>query len=188
MGPVGGSADTAEIACQAAQGALITSGGGFSTVFPAPSWQTSVIDTYFNSLSSQPNKGYAATGRGYPDVAVLGHNYVVVDDGSCIEVDGTSAAAPVTAAMISLVNGQRALKGLSKIGWFNPALYSLYSSFTNDITSGSNNCGEQNDDVDPLGPYTCCEEGFSCSKGWDPVTVSVIFYSFFFLLKLSFEP
>ena len=45
------------------------------------------------------------TGRAYPDIAANAHNYVIYLGGSLYSVDGTSASAPVTAALISLING-----------------------------------------------------------------------------------
>ena len=77
-------------------------------------------------------------------------------------VSGTSAACPVMAGMISLVNSARRANGNSTLGWLNPALYALHPAFVNDITSGDNRCvaaGEQ-----------CCQQGFFAAKGWDPVT------------------
>lgn len=64
--------------------------------------------------------------------------------------------------MISLVNSARRAAGKPSLGFLNPALYALHSSFTNDITEGENNClaaGAQ-----------CCAEGFYAAVGWDPLT------------------
>ena len=64
--------------------------------------------------------------------------------------------------MVALVNAARRASGNSTLGWLNPALYSLYPSFVNDITSGDNRC------VAAGAP--CCGEGFYAAPGWDPVT------------------
>jgi hypothetical protein len=40
---------------------------------------------------------YNASGRGYPDVSLLGHNYIVVLNSSFYKESGTSASAPVFA-------------------------------------------------------------------------------------------
>ena len=75
--------NTPEIVCSVQTGALITSGGGFSTFETIPSWQSSFISNYFNSLPSSqvPVSGYATNGRGYPDVSLLGHNYRIKING-----------------------------------------------------------------------------------------------------------
>jgi subtilase family serine protease len=108
------------------------------------------------------HSGYNANGRGYPDVSVAGALYEVVIGGSWYLVSGTSASAPVVAGMISLVNAARMKKGLSAVGWINPALYALYQNFTMDITSGDNKCSAYGE--------LCCDEGFETADGWDPVT------------------
>eukprot|EP00981_Chlorochromonas_danica_P005680 scaffold1172_cov180-Ochromonas_danica.AAC.7 len=69
--------------------------------------------------------GYNSKGRGYPDVAVLAFNYQIVLNGQTTLVSGTSASAPVMAAMLSLINAQRAAVGRASLGWVNPALYNV---------------------------------------------------------------
>lgn len=70
---------------------MITSGGGFSTIYPAPSWQTDTLQTYFHSIGTgrngsggiygngqgAPAPGYNRGGRGYPDISALAFNYVI---------------------------------------------------------------------------------------------------------------
>merc|ERR1712031_150124 len=111
---------------------------GFSGQFQAPSYQTSQISSYFSTVSSAPESGYAAGGRGYPDVAMAGFDYEVVIAGSVYGVSGTSASSPVVSGMASLVNGQLAEAGKSAIGFINPTLYAAGVSSFNDITSGDN--------------------------------------------------
>lgn len=107
------------------------------------------------------NKTTIFAGRGYPDVSLLGSNYIVVAGQYAQSVSGTSASAPVFAAMVSLVNAARKRAGKPSLGWINPALYQLSSEFVHDITSGNNMCTE-------LQP--CCSQGFYAAPGWDPVT------------------
>jgi tripeptidyl-peptidase-1 len=142
---------------------IIIIGGGFSSLYPTQSWQQSVVDSYL-STATPAYGGYNSDGRGYPDISSLGYNYYVVIAGQDIRLSGTSASTPVTAALISLVNSQRIAAGKSSLGWFNPALYSMYNSdnsMVNDVISGENNCtaGE-----------VCCEQGFNAAAGWDPLT------------------
>eukprot|EP01042_Synura_sphagnicola_P036374 gene36374-biopygen3654 len=149
-----------EVACQKDMGALITSGGGFSTLFPAFSQQQAAIQSYFQRVSTQPYRGFNKSGRGIPDVSLAGHSYVVVNAGKLTVNDGTSASTPAVAGMISLINAARRAAGMSPVGWLNPALYASQGSFANDITSGNNKCTESR----------CCLQGFYAAPGWDPVT------------------
>jgi kumamolisin len=115
-------------------------GGGFSTTFDVPSWQS-------NTLPSGSN------GRGVPDVAgdaspESGYNVVV--DGEQEVVGGTSAVAPLWAGLITLINQQLATQGAQPAGFINPTLYQNPNAFR-DITQGNN------------GKY-------SAAKGWDACT------------------
>jgi hypothetical protein len=87
---------------------------------------------------------YIKTGRGYPDVALLVHNYIIGYNGSIIGgISGTSASTPVFSGMISIANSQRVAAGLSTLGWVNPFLYQYYAQFANDITGGTKNSCSQ---------------------------------------------
>jgi kumamolisin len=101
------------------------SGGGFSTLFPTPTWQAAVV------------KGGH---RGVPDVsgdASPLSGYVVRVDGQASVIGGTSAVAPLWAGLTALLN-QKLGKPL---GFANPVLYGLASSGGGlvDITHGNNN-------------------------------------------------
>jgi len=164
MGPDSGQSETA---CTSDNDGLITTGGGFSIVFPRPSYQNAAVSTYLRTASNLPPlELFASNGRGYPDVSVMGHNYVVVIGGQLQVVSGTSASAPVFAAMLTLINSARLDAGKAPLGFINPALYALHESQPNvfhDITAGENNCcaGQWSE--------VCCEHGFRCERGWDPV-------------------
>jgi tripeptidyl-peptidase-1 len=152
-----------EVACTSDNGGVITTGGGFSSIFTAPSYQKSAISGYFKGLSAsqQPVSGYNAAGRGYPDLAMAGLNYEVVIGGATYKVSGTSASAPVVAGMISLVNAARLAAGKPALGFINQAIYQAGLSVVNDITSGENNCAASK---------VCCTQGFYATAGWDPLT------------------
>jgi tripeptidyl-peptidase-1 len=178
-----------EIACMSSPSdAAITTGGGFSNRYPAPKWQQSFISDYFkkvdgtllqpftnldrramNGGSVQPSY-YNRSGRGYPDISLVAHNYLVYVDGMQKGVDGTSAAAPVMGALITLTNYQRKLKGNSTMGWVNPFLYHHSASFIRDITFGMNNCTANYEVSKNKFAHTCCKQGFHATVGWDPVT------------------
>jgi tripeptidyl-peptidase-1 len=153
-----------EIVCSKASGALITSGGGFSAYAPQPSYQTSVVQGYLSQSGlTPPSSDFNPSGRGYPDVSALGHNYYIELTGQVQAVDGTSAACPVFAGVMALLNAYRVSNGMSKMGFANPLLYSIWAStpsaFT-DITIGNNKCTEE----------SCCATGFSATTGWDAVS------------------
>ena len=129
-----------EITCSSRTGGVVTSGGGFSTKFAAPTFQQAAIATYLSTVSPTPQTGYAATGRGYPDLSLLGYNYEVVVGGKTYAVSGTSASAPTLAGIVSLINAARLAAGKSALGFINPAVYEYYAQFVHDITSGDNLC------------------------------------------------
>lgn len=155
-----------EVACASNSGGGITTGGGFSTLYDAPSYQTSTMTDYWNYIASHPQhkpvSGYATGGRGLPDVALAGSWFDVIIGSVHQLVSGTSAATPAVAGMVSLVNSKRLLLGQPPVGFINPTIYKSKGSFANDITSGSNKCSAHS--------YACCHEGFDAIIGWDPVS------------------
>jgi kumamolisin len=122
------------------------SGGGVSDVFSLPSWQ---------ATAHVPAPTNPSGGRGVPDVcadADPNSGYSVRVDGQSVVVGGTSAVAPLWAALIALMNQQLG----TSVGFINPKLYAL-NGYPNspgplhDITSGSNGA-------------------YDAGVGWDPVT------------------
>jgi subtilase family serine protease len=73
-------------------------------------------------------------------------------------IDGTSASAPVFAAMVAHINARLALAGKPPLGFLNPALYGLNGTAFHDITVGDNACGAGS-------PPTCCPYGFLAFAG-----------------------
>ena len=69
--------------------------------------------------------------------------------------EGTSAATPIFASVISLINDELIAAGKSPLGFLNPFVYANPSIFT-DITNGTN--------------PGCNTNGYSAKAGWDPVT------------------
>lgn len=112
------------------------SGGGFSKIFPKPAYQI-VTTTNFNK-----------THRGVPDVcgnADPKTGWIIYLHGNYYTIGGTSAVAPMWAALLGACNFNKFL---------NPVLYSLYNvnqRIVHDILIGNN------------GVYTT-------TTGWDPVT------------------
>jgi uncharacterized protein (TIGR03437 family) len=114
---------------------LTAGGGGPSILFSKPSWQTGPGVPNDNARDT-PDLSLAASPQHYP--------YIVYSGGSLIHVGGTSAASPVFAGIVALLNhylvsnGSQTQPGLGNI---NPALYRLARNTTDvfhDITSGDN--------------------------------------------------
>ncbi|KAB5582238.1 peptidase S8/S53 domain-containing protein [Coniochaeta sp. 2T2.1] len=148
------------------------SGGGFSNVFPTPEWQRRHVDSYlfqanvshlgytgagfnFSHVGVEPGKLFNKAGRGYPDVAAIGENYLVHMQGFSDHLGGTSVAVPIWASILTLINEERLARGKGTVGFVHQVLYDHPEVFT-DITKGSN--------------PGCGSGGFQVRKGWDPVT------------------
>jgi subtilase family serine protease len=131
------------------------SGGGFSRLFPRPAYQDGIA-------------GIGAT-QGVPDVAAdadpsTGMALAISDGGQhhiLIGAGGTSAAAPLWAAVIALAD-QYAGRNL---GFVNPALYRIgrsayYHQAFHDVSTGTNTVVFATQTI----------TGYQAAPGWDPVT------------------
>jgi kumamolisin len=126
-------------------------GGGVSEVFPLPAWQSGANVPH----SVNPGSGQ---GRGVPDVAGdadADTGYIVSVDGSQGASGGTSAVAPLWAALIALVN--QAMP--QPVGFINPWLYQSPANTLgfHDIITGNN------------GSFSPLEQ-YSAGPGWDACT------------------
>ena len=113
------------------------SGGGVSTDFPRPAWQTGL------GTGGQVDLG---NHRQVPDVSADADPYTgtaIMEGGQPEQGGGTSLASPIWAGFTVLVDQFLESRGLSAVGFFNPALYSLaqrslpYPPF-HDVTIGGN--------------------------------------------------
>lgn len=129
-------------------GPASATGGGFSDTFPVPSWQSAVLP-HRNGKAKKPK----ASGRGVPDVSGVADpqtGYKVFVDGKEMVIGGTSAVAPLWAALIARL----AQASSRRFGLLQPLLYGNASGKTGgfrDITAGNNGT-------------------FTASAGWDPCT------------------
>lgn len=146
-------------------GAPFSSGGGFSAIAGRLAWQADAVDAYLAGNSSSgalpPASAFHPSGRAFPDVSALGHPFYLNMMGSVYHVSGSSAATPVFAGIVSLLNAWRAQHGAPALGFATPLLYRAYAldplAF-NDVTQGDNSCTEA----------TCpCPTGFFAAPGWD---------------------
>ncbi|MGT2476635.1 S53 family peptidase [Paraburkholderia terrae] len=122
-------------------------GGGVSAAFPVPAYQKNAgIDPV--SIDS------GTAGRGVPDIAMSATNYFTRVDTSEGPSGGTSAVAPLMAALVAQLN-----QGKGKnVGFLNPFLYANASKgIFNDVTSGTN-------------AIKNTIKGYQAANGWDACT------------------
>ncbi|EON68559.1 hypothetical protein W97_07817 [Coniosporium apollinis CBS 100218] len=108
-------------------------------------------------------------GRGFPDLAAQALSFPVVDQGVEVLVGGTSASAPVVAAIVGLLNSARLSANKPPLGFLNPWLYSEgYRALTDIVEGGSTGCmlNELGEPETPFVPYASC----NATVGWDAVT------------------
>ena len=136
-----GSTISSEVVWNETAGNEGATGGGVSAVFALPAWQ---------SASNVPAAPGGFVGRGVPDVAGNADpltGYDVLVDGQDEVVGGTSAVAPLWAALVARLNQQLG----HALGAANAMLYGLGEKGFRDITQGNN------------GSYTA-------GPGWDACT------------------
>ncbi|KAI2789280.1 Tripeptidyl-peptidase sed1 [Penicillium oxalicum] len=145
------------------------SGGGFSNIYERPLYQSWAVANYFSKADpgypyyeSVNNQSFGAhggiynrIGRGYPDVSAIGDNVVIYNNQTAVKIGGTSASAPVFAAILVRINEERLAVGKPTVGFVNPVLYAHPEAFF-DVTQGTN--------------PGCGTKGFSAAAGWDPLT------------------
>ncbi len=138
-----------------------STGGGVSAVFARPTWQSNVNISSVNSGAS--------VGRVVPDVAAnadwVKSPYLLVVDGGAQGNGGTSAATPLWASLVTLINAQRGTAG--RVGFLGPLLYAPPSGSSGstigtlgctDVTTGQN-------DTDKVGGYSA-GAGYDAISGW----------------------
>jgi hypothetical protein len=112
----------------------IGTGGGISTQYGIPSWQTN-IDMSVNQGST--------TMRNVPDVSLTAENIYVRVNGVDMISSGTSASAPLWAGFAALANQEAAAAGQPSLGFINPLIYQIayapnHALHFFDITNGDN--------------------------------------------------
>ncbi|QSS62060.1 tripeptidyl peptidase SED3 [Histoplasma capsulatum] len=146
------------------------SSGGFSDRYPRPAYQDEAVSTYLGQLGSRWAGLYNPAGRGFPDVAAQSAQFHIVDHGEPTYASGTSASAPVFAAVVAILNSIRLAEGKPVLGFLNPLLYSLKGAGLNDIVDGySEGCTGFSRASSLATPYIP-RAGWNATVGWDPVT------------------
>jgi kumamolisin len=123
-------------------------GGGVSTLYPVPAWQSNA------GVPAHAGSG-GGSGRGVPDVAGNADpesGYEVLVDGTSTVVGGTSAVAPLWAALVARLAQQAG----RKLGLLQTALYAgvapgVAQPGFQDVTSGTNG-------------------SYKAGRGWDACT------------------
>ncbi|KUJ18956.1 subtilisin-like protein [Mollisia scopiformis] len=160
--------------------AWVDGSGGFSNYFPTAWYQVAAVENYLENYISPVTKKYYEPytnfkGRGFPDVSAhsLTPWYQVIYAGQPSASGGTSAAAPVTAGIIGLLNDARLRAGKSQLGFINPALYAFGYKALNDITGGGSvGCNGVNGQTGApiVGGGVILWASWNATVGWDPVT------------------
>src|SRR5581483_11045146 len=132
-------------------GTTDASGGGYSSLFPRPSYQDGVAP--------------AGASRGVPDVAANADAGTAMaetfGDGESRPASGTSAATPLWAGLIALADQEAG----RHLGFVNPAIYQIarspaYHQAFHDVVTCDNSV------LWPTGLFV----GYNAGPGWDPVT------------------
>ena len=106
-------------------------GGGQSVLYQRPQWQAT------------SGAGIPGNGRLVPDISLLAGtpNYLTLQNGRLTGMLGTSASAPLMAAVTLRLNAESLAAGEGQIGFLAPQLYNALSpvagAFT-DLTTGTN--------------------------------------------------
>ncbi|KAJ5672829.1 hypothetical protein N7507_001956 [Penicillium longicatenatum] len=155
------------------------SSGGFSNFFERAWYQESAVEKYLTHVTKETKEYYSKyadfEGRGFPDVSAhsLYPWIAVVIEGEESLSGGTSAAAPIFAGIIGLLNDARLRAGKPALGFLNPFLYSEGYKALNDIVDGSSyGCTgtDPQSDEEVSGALVIPGAHWNATKGWDPVT------------------
>jgi kumamolisin len=137
-----------------------STGGGVSAKFARPTWQNDI-----NIHSVNPG---AIVGRVLPDLAAnadwFASPYLLVVDGSSQPNGGTSAATPLIASLLTLINANRGPG--KRLGYVTPVLYQTIGNGANAAPVGSLGCT----DVVEGNNKTAQAGGYSAGPGYDAVS------------------
>jgi kumamolisin len=142
-------------------------GGGVSTVWPLPSWQTNVPTVH------------SKTHRNVPDVSLNADphtGYAIYYDGQWTIYGGTSCAAPLWAAFTACINQELTANQQPVLGFANPLFYAIgvgssYTANFHDITSGNNlhySAGKGYDNASGWGSFNGANLFASLTGFWSP--------------------
>ncbi len=155
-------------------------GGGLSQFWKQPAWQKGpgTQNQYSNGMRETPDVSLDADpATGYPIYCTAGSSCngsggLGGTTGGWLTIGGTSAAAPMWAAMVALTNQRAAQQGKGPVGFLNPALYKIasgshYSRDFHDITPPSDTTlPSNNDEIGFNGGAYPVTTGYDMATGW----------------------
>lgn len=115
-------------------GGMGSGGGGNSTIFSRPWWQPRSGTGGTTAKRAVPDLS-AHADSGWPGYAIFVGDLAGQD---VIPVGGTSAATPLIASAIALLNRQEQMAGRPSLGFLNPWLYQVPRKAIRDVRSGNN--------------------------------------------------
>jgi len=187
---LGACEEPGPITCATTSGAAVTSAGYWSVYRAEPAWQRTEVRHYLETSDCAPcnltgasriptalkmpcqhingKKGcdlatLLGKTRAAPDVAVPGSSFPTFVNKTLGILDGTSASAPVFAAVTALLNAEQRLRGQPPLGFLNPWMYTAYREHPGafaDVSVGDIGSTEAHQ----------CDKGFKAAQGWDPAT------------------
>lgn len=145
-----------------------------------PAYQAQGYSLNFgNNMNLSANYG-SSSSRNSPDVSMVADNLFVVFNGGLGIDSGTSAAAPLWAALTSLVNqkGQQQASPVPPLGFANPSFYAIgesaqYNSDFHDITYGNNGITGNSSPVNGTNGYPAVQ-GYDLATGWGSPQPNII--------------
>ncbi|KAK2009217.1 Pro-kumamolisin [Colletotrichum eremochloae] len=160
--------------------AWVGSGSGFSNYFKQAWYQEDAVKQYLQSGISADTKAYYQpftnfSGRGFPDISAHSASppFAVINANKLVGSGGTSAACPLVAGLVGLLNDARIRAGQPTMGFLNPWLYKRGFKGLTDVTAGgSKGCSgidlQSGKPVEGAGviPFAT----WNSTQGWDPVT------------------
>ena len=150
-------------------------GGGISQFWKQPAWQKGpgTQNQYSNGMRETPDVSLDADpATGYPVYCTAGSSCSGAGGSGWLTVGGTSAAAPMWAAMVVLTNQKAAQQGKKPMGFLNPALYKIasgshYNSDFHDITPpGNPSTPSNNDELGFNGGAYPVTNNYDMATGW----------------------
>ena len=169
------------------------SGGGISQYWQAPTWQNTqgVNNSYSSNTVCNAPSGTLC--RETPDVSLSadpGNGYLFYcssvaagcsSNGGWYIIGGTSAAAPMWAALAAMANEMSLRQGGFNLGFLNPLLYQIannassYASSFHDITGGTNDYNRQNNGSYPATQHYDMATGLGSYNAYNLATALVTF-------------
>ena len=138
-----------------------STGGGVSAVFRRPRWQ--------KKIRIQSVNPKAIVGRCVPDVSAnadwIASPYLLVIDGKVQPNGGTSAASPLWASLVALINAQSSRN--TRLGYFTPILYETLNPRNSKTVAalGCTDVAVGNNSTDKIGGYAA-GSGYDAASGW----------------------